>query len=160
MRTLRFGRRMRKATTDQELLDAVTKIPGFAGKGYTRKNFALFLFRETTEVASPGGEGPMRAYAVRGGQMRNEGLLMGQQTLDYNVQWDKARLFPRLWNAQYFGKVVWQQMREAERRPANIAITSMRCAYDKVGWKVSFSKEPPVGFDTWRVYARYKRQRG
>ena len=52
--------------------------------------------------------------------MRNNGLSMTQPTLDYNVQYDKARLFPLFWNATYFGKEVWQEM-----NPCGFATTTM-----------------------------------
>ena len=151
--------KFQRADDEQAQLEALVGLKGFGGLGYTRKNFSLFLFDEVerAQVQSPGGIGPRQSYAISAGSMRKDGEGMTPEALSWMVRMDMNRLFAKFWNGRFFPKIIWDNMRPAEREPCEVAVTSMRCAFDKVGWKVFFGLHPPDDFATWRDYSRHLR---
>ena len=145
------------AVDEKGLWDALRKLPGMGGTGYSLKNL-LLLLRDTVDPCatlgnelSPGGPGPRQCYNLQAGLNRKSPMSL--ETLGAFVSRDlvAARHY---WSGNFFGDA-WRHLDPEERVPPHaVAITGFRCAVDKTMWKMHLKIAPPSGYSTWREHGR------
>ena len=151
------------AVDEKGLWDALRKLPGMGGTGYSLKNLSLLL-RDTVEHCatlgnelSAGGPGPRQCYNLQAGMHRK--TPMSLETLQAFLCRDlvAARHY---WSGNFFGQA-WSYLQPEERVPPHaVAITGFRCAVDKTLWKLYLQVAPPTGYSTWREHGRALRGSG
>ena len=150
-----FGRLKKDPSDAWEVCSA---IKGFKGYGSNLKNFSLIYFPVSLIMsASSGGTGPRQCYNVSMGAPRKQH--MSSETLNLLVHRDKIQA-DAWWNGNHFGRKLYDLLPDDGRKLGAVAITSNRCEYDKITWKVAGKCSAPDGFATWRDYTRHLRRDG
>ena len=143
----------------KHIWNVLATMPYFRGEGYNLKNFGLLFFTEIEmDAHSSGGSGPRRSYNVSNGSSRM--AHMSNETLDFLVNRDKVAFATYYYNGNYLGGYTYSRLLPHERNIGAIVVTSNRCAYDKLTWKVAYDATPPDSFATWREYSKALRAVG
>ena len=131
-------------------------MKNFKGEGFNLKNFTLVYFsHDDLDAFITGGSGPKQSYSVANGRARL--TPMADDTFNMLVERDVIAFNTHYWNGNYFGAKVFQSMHDQEQRVGAVFVSSNRCEYDKITWKVANRVQPPRGYPSWRAYAKARR---
>lgn len=143
----------------QHVWSVLGTMPHFKGEGYSLKNFGLLFFKEMEmDAHSSGGSGPRRSYNVSNGSSRI--AHMSNETLEFMVNRDKVAFYTYYFNGNFLGGYTYRRILPHERNIGAVVVTSNRCAYDKLTWKVAYDATPQGSFATWREYSKALRAVG